>query len=347
MRPPGPVVFVIMPFAEQFVSGFRDVIQPAVKKAGFECIRADQEPLGHIHRTMFERIFDSPVVIADISGGNPNVFYELGVSNCVARKTVTVAREDFIDHVPFDIAPYRVLVYPAPPRESAGDNARADYSARVEVAVENLSAELTKLAQDDSNGIPNPVQDFLQSRSPLTCTETRYLERFSGRWEEELLAHTKRELVHVALTGSYFAGMLAGYVESRVRETPLSVKFLLLDPEESEGWSFIYRLREGRQVTEGEVEKSITQDRMLQQRTEEVIQRLEGPPQFTGQVEYYSGIPLFWAYWVDRCRIIVGHLAMGRLTCRNLPVSVIVKDDPRTSVLFEYYASAIDSLTGP
>jgi hypothetical protein len=257
---------------------------------------------------------------------------------------VTVAREDFIGHVPFDIAPYRVLVYPVPPPDSADESARADYSARVEEAVERLAAELALLAREDSPGIPNPVQDFLLSRSPLTCIESRYLEEFSGRWEEELLAHTKRELVHVALTGSHLAGMLASYVESRVRKTPLSVKFLLLDPEDRESWTFVYRLREARSITDAEVERFLAQDRMMQQRTEEVISRLDGPPRFTGQVGYYSGIPLFWAYWVDRDRIIVGHLAMSRLCARNLPVSVIVKDDPRTSVLYEYYASAIESL---
>jgi hypothetical protein len=123
------------------------------------------------------------------------------------------------------------------------------------------------------------------------------------------------------------------------------VRFLLLDPDDREGWSFVYRLREGRQVTEGELERFSAQQRTLQERTEEVITRLKGGLQFTGQVQYYSGIPLFWAYWVDRSRIIVGHLAMGRLTSRNLPVAVIVRDDPRTSVLYHYYASVIDSLS--
>jgi hypothetical protein len=339
-----PVAFVIMPFAKEFLAGFEDVIRPAVERAGLECVRADQEPLGHIHRRMFERIFDSPVVVADISGANPNVFYELGVSNCVAGKTVTVAREDFIAHVPFDIAPYRVLVYPVPPLEPGNEDAKAAYRTKVQEAVGRLSDELATLVRDDSEGMPNPVQDFLRSRSPLTCAESRHLEGFGAQWEEMLPSHTKQELVHVGLTGSHLAGMLAAYVESGVRKTPLSVSFLLLDPEDVEAWSYVYRLREGRQVTRGEVERFIAQDRLQQQKTEAVITRLGDGPRFAGQVEYYSGIPLFWAYWVDRSRIIAGHLATRRLTSLRLPVSVIVKDDPRTSVLYHYYASAIDSL---
>jgi hypothetical protein len=339
-----PAAFVIMPFAKEFFAGFEDVIKPAAERAGLECVRADQEPLGHIHGRMFERIFDSAVVIADISGANPNVFYELGVSNCVAERTVTVARGDFIAHVPFDIAPYRVLVYPAPPLEPRNEDAEATYRTKVQEAVEKLSGELTKLVGEYSEGIPNPVQDFLRSRSPLTCAESRHLEGFGAQWEEKLLEATKQDLVHVGLTGSHFAGMLAAYVESGVRKTPLSMRFLLLDPEDVEAWSYVYRLREGRAVTKDEVVRLVAQDRSQQQKTEAVIARLEGGPRFAGQVEYYSGIPLFWAYWVDRSRIIAGHLATRRLTSLRMPVSVIVKDDPRTSILYHYYASTIDSL---
>lgn len=345
MNRPKSTVFVIMPFADEYTAGFRDVIQPAVERAGMHCVRADQDPQGDILEMMFERIFDSPVLIADISGANPNVFYELGVSHCVGVKTVTVSREDFMDHLPFDLGTYRVLVYPKPPGDSDNEELKADYSARVDEAVERLAAELVRLVQDDSAGIPNPVQTFLHSRSPLTCVESRYLERLSGRWEEELLGHTEQELVYVSLAGSHFAGMLTAYADSGSRRTPLNVRFLLLDPEDREGWSFVYRLREGRPVTDSEIDEFIADDRVVQRRTEAVVARLGLTPHFSGEVEYYRGVPLFWAYWLDRRRIIVGHLAAGRLIARNLPVSVIVKDDPRTSVLYTYYASAIGALT--
>jgi hypothetical protein len=104
--------FVIMPFDPQFRAGYDDVIAPGMRAAGLAAVRADQEELGHIHGMMFERIFKSPVVIADVSGANPNVFYELGVSHSTAAKTITVVREDYREAIPFDIAPYRVLVYP-------------------------------------------------------------------------------------------------------------------------------------------------------------------------------------------------------------------------------------------
>lgn len=338
-----PVAFVVMPFAEEFSAGFRDVIRPAIERAGLDCVRADQEPLGHIHRAMFERIFDSAVVIADISGGNPNVFYELGVANSVGRRTVTVAREDFVDHVPFDVAPYRVLVYPTPPPGGSDRATDTAYAQRAAESVEALARELARVVGRDE-GIPNPVQDFLASRSPLTCAESRYLESFSARWEEELVLRAERQVVHVGLTGSHFADVLAGYVDSRTGRPPLEATILLLDPEDRESWSFVYRLREGRPVTEEEVDRFLAQDRSRQQHTEDVISRLDGAGAIRGRVSYYSSVPVFWAYWVDGERIVAGHLATSRLTSRNLPVSVIVRDDPRTAVLYEYHKGAINSL---
>lgn len=344
MSGPTPTAFVIMPFAPEFDAGLCKVIQPAIEKAGMRYRRADLDPQGLIHDQMFEGIFDSAVAVADLSGINPNVFYELGVSHSAGRRTVMVAREDFIDLVPFDIKPYRVLVYPKPPADSDGEGAKADYDAAVNEVVEKLVAELERVAQDDSDGIPNPVQHFLGARSPLTCAESRYLDSLSGDWEEKLPQYAEQELVYVSLAGSHFAGMLSAYADSGSRKTPLRVKFLLLDPEDREGWSFVYRLRGGRPVSEGEIDEFIADDRVSQKRTEQVIARLGQAPQFSGEVEYYRGVPLFWAYWLDRRRIIVGHLAAGRLSARSLPVSVIVKDDPRTSVLYTYYASTIDAL---
>jgi len=55
-------VFVNIPFADEYKAGYEEIIEPATSAAGLNCVRADQEPLGHIHQMMLERIFESPVV---------------------------------------------------------------------------------------------------------------------------------------------------------------------------------------------------------------------------------------------------------------------------------------------
>lgn len=198
--------------------------------------------------------------------------------------------------------------------------------------------------KEDEVGISNPVQDYLLSRSPLTCVESRYLDRFGGDLEEELLRHTREELVFVGLTGSHFVNILAGYIESGERKVPMKVSLLLLDSKDREGWGYIYHLREGHSVTEDKFERFIAQDRMTQQRVEQTITRLNRDPNFSGDVSYYSGIPLFWAYFVDRNRLIIGYLAMHRMGGLNLPVTVLFKDDPKTQILYSYYVSTINLL---
>jgi hypothetical protein len=58
-----------------------------VEQAGLEPIRADEEKIGGtIHKPMFERLMLCHYAVADITGANPNVFYELGIQVREARK---------------------------------------------------------------------------------------------------------------------------------------------------------------------------------------------------------------------------------------------------------------------
>jgi hypothetical protein len=334
--------FVIMPFAPEFRPGYEEVIEPAVRAAGLECIRADQETLGHIHRMMFERIFESPVVVADISGGNPNVFYELGVSHAAACRTVTVVRQDYAKGIPFDIAPYRVIIYPKRPEEPADERAAGAYREALAEAVSALAASIIAIQDKESGGVPNPVQDYLATRSPLTCGESRYVDSLTDSDEEEML-RTANSLTAVGITGLHFATLLARVVEAGERTKPLSVRLLCLDPDDRDGWRYVYHLREGRVVSDDEFEDLLAEDRMTYTRVSRVVERLNRRSDFRGEIVSYSGIPVIWAYLVDDERLIVGNFAMNRLSSR-LPVSVLVRDDPRTRTMYRYYTAVVEGL---
>ena len=337
-----PSVFVIMPFADEFELGYRDVIAPAAERAGLRCIRADQERMGNIHTAIYERIFDSPVIVADISGANPNVHYELGVAHSAGRKTITVVREDWVDRIPFDLEPYRVVVYPQ--AVEGTDEIQQAYEERRTLAIDRLTTEMMDVMTDQSAGVANPVQDFLATRSPLDCAESQYLPNLDRGTEEQLLFHTQQSLVCMAITGRAFIDNLAAHLESGERSRPLSTRLLLLDPECRPGWDFIYYLREGRRVSDAEVTNFLDEDRKLQERTERLLERLAGMPGFTGEIVYYTDTPLFWAYLIDGKRLILGHLAMNRTGSRNMPVSVLLEDDTRTKPLWDYYGSILQRL---
>jgi hypothetical protein len=332
-----------MPFAPEFKAGFDDVIEPAVRAAGLECIRADQEALGHIHKMMFERIFESAVVVADVSGGNPNVFYELGVSHTTARKTVTIVREDFRERIPFDISPYRVIIYPKRPDGTTGSDELTSYQESLGGVVASLAGSIAAVLDQESEGIANPVQDYLTTRSPLTCGESRYVDRLTDADEEEMVRRAASEIVAVGITGSHFSMVLARVIEAGERARALRARILVLDPSDRDGWRYVYHLREGRAVTDEELEDLLAEDSMILERTSRVIRRLNLRDGFDGEIVRYTGISVFWAYLVDDERMLVGNLAMDRLSSR-LPVSVLVRDDPRTRAVYRYYTEAVEDL---
>ena len=114
--------FVIMPFGIKpipedpnrtfdFDKVYRTIIRRAVQEAGMEAIRADEQTGSHIiHSDMFRELRDRAVVLADLSLGNPNVYYELGIRHVLSSGgTVLMCREG--TDLPFDIRLSRVVFY--------------------------------------------------------------------------------------------------------------------------------------------------------------------------------------------------------------------------------------------
>src|SRR6478752_3639576 len=90
---------------------YQNIIVPAVTQAGLEPVRADEEKIGGtIHKPMFERLMLCHYAVADITGANPNVFYELGIRHAMRpRSTVIIFAAGTI--LPFDIALLRGIPY--------------------------------------------------------------------------------------------------------------------------------------------------------------------------------------------------------------------------------------------
>lgn len=116
----GPLCFVLMPFGKKadsagvtidFDAVYRDLIAPAVRDAGLEPLRADEEVAGGIiHKPMFERLVLCEYAVADLTTANANVFYELGVRHGV-KPASTVLMFGGTARLPFDVAMLRALPY--------------------------------------------------------------------------------------------------------------------------------------------------------------------------------------------------------------------------------------------
>lgn len=102
--------FILMPFKAPFDRLYREKIKPSVEACGYMCLRADDlfSPTP-ILEDVWIHICKSKVIIADATGRNPNVFYEMGIAHTVG-KPIIIITQDKAD-IPFDVAQFRYFVY--------------------------------------------------------------------------------------------------------------------------------------------------------------------------------------------------------------------------------------------
>jgi tetratricopeptide (TPR) repeat protein len=118
---PHPLCFVLMPFGRKpglgcgivdFDAVYGELIAPAIEKAGLEPLRADEEMAGGIiHKPMFERLILCDYAVADLTGANANVFYELGLRHGIKPASTVLVFADSGGALPFDVAPLRAIPY--------------------------------------------------------------------------------------------------------------------------------------------------------------------------------------------------------------------------------------------
>ncbi|MDZ7261916.1 MAG: DUF1566 domain-containing protein [candidate division KSB1 bacterium] len=170
--------FVIMPFGKKGTEEhernwkiYQLMIKPVVEACGYETIRSDElEHPGSITRDIIELLHDSDLVVADLSGWNANVFYELGVRHTLYRcGTIPIIRQG--ESLPFDIATYRAIFY----------SSELDGPEQFKRELKQRIKAFERIQQKKSD---NPVHDVLGEKlMPVDLKE--YVPR--KRYEEKLL----------------------------------------------------------------------------------------------------------------------------------------------------------------
>jgi hypothetical protein len=102
--------FVISPFGGWHDEYHREIFCAAIKAAGLDPVRSDDLfRSSNIVHDIWHLVASSRVLLADLTGKNPNVFYELGLAHA-ARKPVLLLTQS-MDDVPFDLRALRVITY--------------------------------------------------------------------------------------------------------------------------------------------------------------------------------------------------------------------------------------------
>jgi tetratricopeptide (TPR) repeat protein len=158
--------FVIMGFHKKtdFPTGrtldldksYRLLIKPAVDEAGLTCIRADEiAHSGVIDVPMYRHLLDSDLVIADLSTGNPNALYELGVRHALRPFSTIVIAESKLQY-PFDVSHTAIRSY-----QHLGDAIDYEEVIRFRAELTSAIAAIVEKQEKDS-----PVYTYLPGLRP-------------------------------------------------------------------------------------------------------------------------------------------------------------------------------------
>lgn len=102
-------VFVIMPFSDEFFESYEMI--KSHFEGEFEFSHAGEEDnQQNILADIIPPIYNADVVLADLTGLNANVMYELGIAHSFNKKTIVITRDD-MGKLPFDLKQYRAKGY--------------------------------------------------------------------------------------------------------------------------------------------------------------------------------------------------------------------------------------------
>lgn len=183
--------FVITPIGgdasdiRRFADGILDgVIRPILAPQNFNVVAAHQLTVtGSINQQVIEHVLYSELVIANLTGLNANVMYELAIRHAAFMPVITIAERGTV--LPFDVADERTIFY---------DN---DIKGSIE-----LSETLNKFIEDTlkATDVDNPVKrvsrdKIFKENHKATSNEEYMTDRFE-RLERGMsqLASTVRAL---------------------------------------------------------------------------------------------------------------------------------------------------------
>jgi hypothetical protein len=150
----------MMPFGEWFDRYYQEIYVPAIKEAGFEPVRADELfTTGSVVEQIWEQIAKSKLLLADLTGKNPNVFYELGLAHAAKKPVVFTASQ--VEDVPFDLRHLRVIIY---------DIREPEWATRLRKSVTDYLRNATK---DPEKSIPHPFRAMAEETEGITARTSR------------------------------------------------------------------------------------------------------------------------------------------------------------------------------
>lgn len=169
-----PVVFVITPFTDEHLELYKALKNEFENL--YEFVNAgDTGNVQNILKDIIQPIYDADIILADLTGLNSNVMYELGIAHTMNKKTIMIT-QDNLDGLPFDLKQYRTQRYTT--HFTGFNNLRSFLSASFDSAIKGSAV------------FSNPVQDFLSTTkiSNVICETTNPEEESEDKGFIDFLA---------------------------------------------------------------------------------------------------------------------------------------------------------------
>lgn len=117
LQPPDPHIlaegrlcFVLLPFKANFLRLYERLIKPVLEDSGFVVMKADDiYTTTPVHEDIKKYIKGTSLVLADVTGDNPNVLYELGHAHALGKDTVIITQNE--EDIPSDFKHLRYFKY--------------------------------------------------------------------------------------------------------------------------------------------------------------------------------------------------------------------------------------------
>ena len=163
---------------------FKYIISPVCESCGFEPVRVDQiNDSDSITQTIIDKLLSSELVIADISGHNPNVFFEMGYRKCTDKPIIHLKKKG--ETIPFDVNTVRTFEYDLTDLDNVEETKK-----RLEQTIGTFSFEnkTNALGQDKENNKQLFFQSILTMLYQIQDSITELKEQINKKDTETIQA---------------------------------------------------------------------------------------------------------------------------------------------------------------
>ena len=217
------------------------VVEAAAREVGLEVERGDLDPApGRIMEQVLDALLGARVVVCDLTGDNPNVYYELGIAHGAGVPVILL--KDQAPDVPFDVKDERMIVI--------GDDGQLT-NRKSEAAAERLLESLqhvmapgyvpparVKRPPEAGSAFPSAIRTAMQrAYSPLYKHSQRYWFRVTEVRDDRVDVRLELSYALVNPTETplqYSPGLTPGrrntVVEAKVDEQSIEVEGLTYEP---------------------------------------------------------------------------------------------------------------------